>query len=441
MKLRRFSAFFVVGFFVVLLSILFSSKPVSSEWGNDLEAPTTTFTPPSTCSPISGGNYQCSGTSAIFGLVCADNPPPPSTAASQCSSPPTYYKVNGTTCTRGTGVFNTGNSIIVNGPSTTTICVYSLDNAWNYENAHSIQVSFTTLTPPPTLPPPTNPPTPTNTPIPPTNTPISAIPTPFSKWFQGIGGDMREDQSTGFQDAMTASSSLEASIKSLAGTIRSLTHGVIFSEKGSPNFGIGRASENNWVVKNSSGYSGALQRNTSYDRLDKLDITKNTVDSSSPCAGSGCNFTSFTSGVYKRNGSFIVNAPGASGAVVPGGRTIVIIAEEDIFIQSNITLAANSYLLMSAKGDIKVDGSVTRMEGFYSADKEFIFEDPPSPQQLVVEGLVVVNAGGTGSILQQKRRHSPPTEPAILFVERPDLILNTPDFLKKPTYIWQEVAP
>lgn len=245
-----------------------------------------------------------------------------------------------------------------------------------------------------------------------------------------------------FEDRITAdvTPKLETSIKSFTvGAIEySLTHGVIFSGL-TPIINYGKLSEKEWLVMGTP-YDSRLKRTTSYDHINNLDITKTSIN----CAAApGCNFNNFASGVYTKDGDLTLSAVSGNSRITIPGRTIVLISSGDITINSNITLQAGAFFLVSAKGKITVAGNVTYLVGFYSADKEFKVENPSSgPRQvLTIEGLVVANAGGTSSSFLSLREIPTVTLPAVELIERPDLILSTPEFLRIPNYIWQEVAP
>ncbi|MEK7517415.1 MAG: hypothetical protein AAB583_02605, partial [Patescibacteria group bacterium] len=98
-------------------------------------------------------------------------------------------------------------------------------------------------------------------------------------------------------------------------------------------------------------------------------------------------------------------------------------------------------------GNVIVDTSVTRIDGLYSADKDFTVEGTltgPDPQ-LEIRGTAIANASLSTGLYTFKNNRSlgaaNSTTPSVKFIERPDFIVNYPDFVKQSTRIWQEVAP
>lgn len=457
MKFRRFSAFFLVGFFVLLTAILFSSKPVSSDWTNDLEEPTGTVQvqcPGQAPIPLSSTgttNIPCSARVEVI-PGCSDN-------LSGCSSlqyaidttnPNSYTKSVVSDCKTPV------NSITIPEPYPTIgydagTHTISLKDVYDCAGNHTTstkefrfrfgQGSTPTL-PPPTIPPtiPPSSPTPTNTPVPsPTIIP--------GTWFQGVGGDMRQD--SGFTDSIPTVSPtpLYASIQSLTAPIQSLSPGVIYSGVGS-NFGGGKPSTKEWLVINSP-YSATLGRNTSYASLNgvlsKYGISKKSLDSyNCTGVGTGCDLQS----IFAANGSgaYATSTPAdiyiiASNTPIPSG-SYVILADGNVTVIGDIKLDSGAFLLISSNKNIIIEDDVTVMAGFYSADQNFTVNPAvASPQQLVIEGFVAANAGGGSNYFSNQRQLAVQTTPSVRIIERPDMILRYPEYLKKPNYIWQEVAP
>lgn len=467
MKFRRFSAFFLVGFFVVLSAILLSSKPALSDWTNDLLPPTGTV-------KIGCGN-DTPGTIPASGQVPCSVPPTASSTftvvagcedgLSGCSA--LKYAINNTT-NFVSATFNcqtplfsaqapqsTGQTII-SGPNSVT-----LKDVYDCAGNHILSpatFNFTfcpgpcgpPVTPPvdtPTLTPSATPTTATNTP---TATPTNPVVTLPPNWFQGVGGDMRRDWTKGFTDPIPVSPTpLYASIQSLVAPIRSQTPGVIYSGgSGSPNLGGGQPSSKGWLVLNNP-YAQNLGKSTSYYTLlfKTNNEPKKPLDSYN-CADSfsGCDLKAVFgngNGVYATSNSIFITV--ASNASIPAG-SYTLLVDGNVTIIGDIKLDPGAFLLISSSKNITVLGKVTHMDGFYSADQNFTVENlnPSASSPLTIEGNVVANAektSGQNYSFSNQRELADPTNPSVIIVERPDMILSYPEYLRKPNYIWQEVAP
>ncbi len=457
MKFRRFSAFFLVGFFVVLSAILLSSKPALSDWTNDLEPPTGTV------------QVQCPGkvpqplsTTATTTIACAIDVsiiPGCQDTLSGCwklsygiDSPAAPNNTELTDCSSVVNTVDMSPPHPTLKPDGTTHTV-TLKDVYDCAGNHTIKTSqFSFYVCDPTIctsatPPPTNTPTPTATPVTntPTATPTNPVVTLPPNWFQGVGGDMRQDWGKGFIDNIpTPSPSLYASRESLVAPLWSQSPGVIYSGA-TPNFGGGEASVKGWLVTNSPY---ALGRNTSYATLNNLLINKLGMPQANITSGgncndaiSGCDLGSIlkTPGqVYMASGHIYLTTMPATVSTIPSGSYVIL--ADDITIIGNIPLSPGVFLLIASKKDIIVNGSVTRMVGFYSADQQFTISATAAPQ-LVIEGFAAANAAGGPYFFENQRPLTVSTTPSVLLVERPDLILSTPEYLRKPNYIWQEVTP
>lgn len=290
-------------------------------------------------------------------------------------------------------------------------------------------------------------------------------------WFQGVGGDIRIDSgiTNKVPIGVTPPSSRFTSIFGSGGTA-----GVIFAGDGvppvlSPDFGQGTApantfaSPNGWLVYGSGGKFTPVNNNimrTSYRFMNdniKTTITNlatnicpNLLDCTLPA--------NFQGGVYKAEGNtrlnsytfltghhylFLINGDlRIQGTqIVPKGSTVTFISSKDIVFDKTV-------------GGLATD-TTSHVEGFYSADENIIIESynnncATSDKRLNVAGTLISNAGMTltGSSFQQNRdlcttagTNNNTKYPALKITERPDFILNAPNFLKVPNYIWEEVAP
>jgi hypothetical protein len=162
-------------------------------------------------------------------------------------------------------------------------------------------------------------------------------------------------------------------------------------------------------------------------------------------------------GVYQANGD--VTLTGTS--TLPSNRDFVILINGKLTINGGIDIDTTSTATFSTSDDIIVPATIgtaptcpapanATIDGFFSTDKSFIIESNADcaidqrDLQLTMQGSVVVNAGRVSGKFQNDRTLCDAGNleyPSFTIKDRPDMILNAPDFLRVPTYIWQEVAP
>ena len=160
-----------------------------------------------------------------------------------------------------------------------------------------------------------------------------------------------------------------------------------------------------------------------------------------PCAGSlsSCTLSNPPHGIYEATSSLTLNSANFSGG------DYIILVNGDLIINGNTTVAPGSTVVFSASGNVTVNAGVTVIEGLYSGDRDFRVEGtiPGGDSQLTIRGTAVANAALLGGSFVNDRNLGPlnSTTPSVRFVERPDFIVNYPEFVKQGTRIWQEVAP
>ncbi|MBI2028707.1 MAG: hypothetical protein HYT07_03820, partial [Candidatus Levybacteria bacterium] len=178
--------------------------------------------------------------------------------------------------------------------------------------------------------------------------------------------------------------------------------------------GGGRANPNDWLIEGTSWERDFFtdSRNsvpTSYGFLlstaqgsgiTPIDLGSN----ASYCTSGGlsdCKLNPglITNGIYIVNGHLTITD---ANNVFDGDRDFVILVDGDLTINTDITVDTGSTVVFSASGDIIVNentGANDFIEGLYSADK-------------------------------------------VKFTERPDFIVNYPEFVKQTSpRVWREVAP
>ncbi len=142
-----------------------------------------------------------------------------------------------------------------------------------------------------------------------------------------------------------------------------------------------------------------------------------------------------SSGVYEIDGS--VSTSGSWS--IAGGQASVMLVDGNLVIDQNISVATDSFLAFIASGSITIDDDVTNVEGVMIADNLINTCDSASGLQLNAEGIYV----GWGGVNMCRdygdiRNNTSPIE---VFVYRPDLQVNAYNYLMRPNYFWQEVAP
>lgn len=301
-------------------------------------------------------------------------------------------------------------------------------------------------------------------------------------WIQSTSGDI-----TGVNVTNPSGGGITNPIPSGAtcGTYTSLvgtggTPGVIYAGAGSYSFGSGQASQDppyGWVVGGTTypdtyipTTPGLIKTSYSYMLSQASPSNLTPVNIASYCGGGGiasCTLsTSLPNGLYISNGDLTLT--GAS-YIFPANKNFVILVDGKLNIQTGIQVPIGSTAFFTAKSDINVSSSVgnadyrqtcnpithegCNLEGYYSTDGSFYVQSldatgkglncPVADKRLNVAGSIVVNAAlKGGSFVNQRDLCAGNSEcPAFMIVERPDFVLNSPEFLKSPRRIWQEIAP
>lgn len=247
--------------------------------------------------------------------------------------------------------------------------------------------------------------------------------------------------------------------------------GIIFSGKLDPFFGQGQASESkyNWAV--GGAVAPYLDTYTPTHHLVTTSYNYNlgiaqdnnlpTTDLAPKCAKGLTNCTlpaSLAHDLYKADGNLFLNS-----YTFPTNQNYVILVNGDLHIKGNIKVPNGSTATFSVSGSIYVDKNVgeivasstlSNIEGFYSADKNFIVESGNivsgindctigADKRLNIAGSVVVNAGLLGGTFQNNRDicGGDVNSPTVYFSGRTDFILNAPRFILNTQSVTREVPP
>lgn len=287
-------------------------------------------------------------------------------------------------------------------------------------------------------------------------------------WIQTTGGDPYSSNGVSNPIPSGASCGPYMSLRGPGGF-----PGVVYIGNGSADLGAGQASQNpyNWIAGGLTYPEVYTPKNaelkTSYNTMyntalrsgitpTPLGVTQCGLGGTTNCALSG----TLANGVYiVANGN--LNLTGGS-YTFPANKDFVILVNGDLNISTEIHVPIGSSALFSITGNINVANNVgeavvtstrANVEGYYSADRNFYAKSldangngancPTSDRRLNIAGSVVVNAKlQGGSFVNQRDLCAGDLQcPASTVIERPDFILNAPDFLKTTRRVWQEIAP
>ncbi len=313
-------------------------------------------------------------------------------------------------------------------------------------------------------------------------------------WIQAIGGDITgasvaDPTGGGFYNPIPQDvppgKVICGTNTSLLGTVvgSGATPGVIFSGAGAYDFGFGQASQNpyNWIVGGVTypdvySFQSPGVMKTSYNYVSSIANSAGITptDLAPFCGGGGLNncqlIANLPNGFYIAEGG--LNLKGSS-YTFPAKKNFVILVHGNLNIgnetdNTEIHVPKGSTATFITSGDIsvgkligEVDPTKTRfnIEGYYSTDKHFYVKGsdscPANDRRLNVAGSIVVNAGlnDKASMVQQgnfvnggfvNERDLCAQDlscPAFSIIERPDFIINAPDFFKTTRRVWKEIAP
>jgi hypothetical protein len=206
------------------------------------------------------------------------------------------------------------------------------------------------------------------------------------------------------------------------------------------------------IIKTSFGYMSSLAQ------AGGVDLTSSSNDLAQYCSGGIANCTlssSIPHEVYIAKGNLTLVG---SGYTFPSGQNFVILVNGDLTIKEEIHVPTGSTVLFTTSKNIYIDSGVgessitstaSDIEGFYSADQSFIVQKgpgvscPASDNRLNIAGSIVVNAGLNGGTFQNQRDLCAGDIqcPSVYIGGRPDLIINSPQFIWSTKKVWQEITP
>lgn len=307
-------------------------------------------------------------------------------------------------------------------------------------------------------------------------------------WWQCVGGDCRSD--SGIDNPVPPNppnppipNEGQCTRMAAITDVMSSQHGVFFSGNDSYSFCLGgicpdRASTNSWIVGGTTNpeiYSpvnnSVIRTSYNYLRTTARQNGLTEKDLATVCPGLNCTLPAdLASGVYLANGNLTLTGSGTPPTYTfPASRNIVILINGELIINTNLIVPIGSSVTFSASTDIHVSRSIgvlyyqncnptthqyCNIEGFYSAGGSFILDGNGEPacsggipsdidSRLNIAGSIVTNGNLIGGAIVNQRDlcENNLACPSYSITERPDLILNAPEFLKVPTYVWNEAAP
>ena len=277
-------------------------------------------------------------------------------------------------------------------------------------------------------------------------------------WIQTYGLDIRFDNGLANPIPQAPTCPAYASAQDTSST----TPGIVFTGDTPSDFGRGQASTTNWVVGGTlypEVYApvGQSQATSSYTHLlltsERLSSTP--VNLATICTLSNCILPpNLPNGVYQANGNLTLNTYNFAN-----NRNYIFLINGTFTIRGPLTVTPGSTAIFSAAQDIIVDRTVgaaanicpittTQLEGYFSADRNFIVDGINDcvvgrDRMLNVGGAVIANARRMGGNFINRRDLCGDnfTTPSFTISPRLDQILNLPAFIMKHSMTFTEVVP
>jgi len=267
-------------------------------------------------------------------------------------------------------------------------------------------------------------------------------------WIQTICGDVRMD------NGIINKAPLGQSMLTTNSTCAS--PGIIFSGNGTTDFGQGQPSSSGQVVGGASypevytpSSSGGIASSYTYLSQKSQSGGLMSINLSTVCNVSNCNLpANLPKGIYVANSNVTLNA-----YTFPLNNNYIFLINGNLTINGNVLTPNSSSTFFSTSGNIIIPSGVgspanvttANLSGIFSTDRSFILQtnNNCTDLQLNMEGTLIVNAGRTGSRLQNNRDlcSSNGTYPTMVITQRLDYILNSPDFIKVQNHTSEEVKP
>ncbi|MCD6225728.1 hypothetical protein J7J95_01445 [bacterium] len=131
----------------------------------------------------------------------------------------------------------------------------------------------------------------------------------------------------------------------------------------------------------------------------------------------------------------------ASQCSVDAGEKVILRRQGTgvFYLDRNIVVVPGGFFALLSKGELQVKEEVTRLEGIFLTEDDFVVES--GNNQLIINGVVAV-VGSEGKVyLNRDLQEGNETSPAIVFNYRPDFIVNMPFVLWKARHKINELLP
>jgi len=261
-------------------------------------------------------------------------------------------------------------------------------------------------------------------------------------WFQGVGGNFHADGGNLRVNIPSSCSGVCEPYLITEDDVSGATGAVSYDGGGLDlgDFGMDNISENDDDWQLNTSYEGLQTKYNYFARIleDDPDGIKEWFGGK-PADGE--------TGVYKGDG---ISRISGVDWTIDDETVVVLLVPNNLVIDVNIDVEEGGFLAIISSGDITIGDDVTNVEGVYIADGVIntceLLEcgnisggETVADRQLVLEGIFT--GWGGVDLRRDFGTTDNNTNPAEVFVYRPDLQTNAYEYLLRPYFTWEEVAP
>jgi hypothetical protein len=274
-------------------------------------------------------------------------------------------------------------------------------------------------------------------------------------WIQAVGANIRDEQNGVINPVPAGSACGTVAIRDGNGG----SPGLVYTGTNPSSFGQGTASSKNWIVDgDASVFTSTDGLRSSYrDTLQTLKRNSKTpIPLADYCNTANCTITdTIGSEPYAVQGNVTLNN------VTITSKKVVLLVDGEVTITQNVTVTPGATFTVIATGNIFVrdtvgaapnayacPGGSSELDGIFVTNGSFIVEGgaacPEGDRQLHMAGSVVTNADTVngGNVTNNRTLCANNARyPAFTMQPRLDMLLNTPDYMMRPSTSWREVAP
>jgi len=198
--------------------------------------------------------------------------------------------------------------------------------------------------------------------------------------------------------------------------------GVVSYNSGTPDFGEGYSSAEDWLAETATSPKGRTFGGFK------------TLLGDPPAEESAfTTLSSLSTGTYFYEGESISIGAGDN---LTGGNRVVLLVDGDVTIDADLTVAEGDFLAIVASGTIAFGAEVAQAQGIFFTDGSITIAE--SETQFQGEGMFLADDGFS---FNRDLEAAGNLEPAEVFTFRPDFLINSPSGLWITPRTWQEVAP